>query len=91
MKKNHPLINPESKHYKMFDGRESIELMERLMTTEELMAWCKGNVYKYRLRIGNKDESQKEVTKIRGYEAYYRYLNDKLTSSLDDSVTKRNT
>ncbi len=76
--KVHPLLNPESTHYNMFDDKESIEILEAIMTTTELMAWCRGNVYKYRLRIGNKDNASKEVKKIQTYEAYYRYLKEKL-------------
>jgi len=73
----HPLLNPDSKHYNMFDGLESIEILEAVMTTEELMAWCRGNIYKYRLRLGNKDDVSKEVKKIQTYEAYYKYLEAK--------------
>ena len=74
----HPLLNPDSKHYNMFDGLESIEVLESVMTTIELMAWCRGNIYKYRLRLGNKDNVESEIKKIRTYEAYYKYLKDTL-------------
>jgi len=73
----HPLLNDASKHYSMFDGIEAIEVLEAIMTTEELMAWCRGNVYKYRLRIGSKDDVVKEAKKIETYEAYYKYLKEK--------------
>ena len=73
----HPLLNPDSNHYNMFDGLESIEILEAVMTTKELMAWCRGNIYKYRLRLGNKDDVSKEVKKIQTYEAYYKYLKAK--------------
>ncbi len=75
----HPLVNPESSgHYCMFDGVESITLMEKLMTTEELKAWCKGNIYKYRFRIGNKDSVESDSRKIKTYEDYYKYLLEKV-------------
>jgi len=73
----HPLLNPESKHYNMFDGKEAIEILEAIMTTTELMAWCRGNIYKYRLRLGSKDDVFKEVKKIQTYEAYYKFLEAK--------------
>ena len=72
----HPLLNPESKHYHMVDDVEAITRMEQMYSVEDLMAWAKINAMKYRLRIGNKDASEKEVTKLLGYEAYYTYLKD---------------
>ena len=73
----HPLLNASSTHYNMFDGLEAIEVLEAVMTTDELKAWCRGNIYKYRLRLGNKDDVSGEVKKIRTYEAYYKYLENK--------------
>lgn len=72
----HPLLNPDSPHYKMIDGVEAIERMEQMYSTEDLMAWAKITAMKYRLRIGNKDDVVKEATKIAGFEAYYKYLLD---------------
>jgi len=77
-KENHPLLNPESKHYSMVDGVEAITRMEQMYSIEELMVWAKLTAMKYRLRIGNKDDVAKEAVKIAGYEAYYRYLEAKL-------------
>ena len=73
----HPLLNDASKHYSMFDGVEAIERMEQMFTREELMAWAKCSVFKYRLRIGAKDAADKEVKKIQTYEAYYKFLKGK--------------
>ena len=70
----HPLLNPDSPHYEMVDGREAIEYMESLYTTIQLMDWAECSAMKYRLRIGKKDNSEKEVAKIKSFEAYYRYL-----------------
>lgn len=74
----HPLLNPDSKHYSMVDDVEAIERMEQMYTTEELMQWAKITAMKYRLRIGNKDDVLKEAKKIETYEAYYRYLHEKV-------------
>ena len=74
--KIHPLLNPDSPHYKMVDGVEAIERMEQMYSTEDLMGWAKISAMKYRLRIGNKDDVLKEAVKIAGYEAYYKYLED---------------
>lgn len=80
MKRIHPLINPDSTHYQMFDGDEAIEKLEKLMTIDELMGYAKGNVLKYRMRIGNKDRAEKDAVKIRDYEDYYAYLAKKLVN-----------
>lgn len=76
MKKNHPLLNPESTHYQMVDGVEAIERLEDMFSVDELMVWSKITAMKYRLRISNKDATDKEIVKIKGYEAYYKYLDD---------------
>ena len=73
MKDKHPLINSDSPHYKVVDV-EAIELMEKIFTVEELKAWAKITAMKYRLRIGKKDNIEKEVKKIKTYEKYYDYL-----------------
>ncbi len=73
----HPLINIKSTHYQMFDERDTIECLEQLMTVEELKGWAKGNVYKYRMRIGHKDAQYLELEKIKGYEEYFKYLDNR--------------
>lgn len=72
--KEHPLKNPDSKHYELWDGYESIEALEAIMTKEELIGWCKGNILKYRMRIGKKDDPRAEVRKIITYEKYLKHL-----------------
>jgi len=73
----HPLLNPDSKHYAMFDDVEAIARLEQMFSAEELMVWAKITSFKYRLRIGHKDDVFKELTKILGYEEYYGYLKGK--------------
>jgi len=77
-KEKHPLINANSPHYEMLGGVQSIELMEKMFTREELMAWAKLSAMKYRMRIGAKDHPKNEVEKIKSYEAYYLYLEAKV-------------
>ena len=77
MSVQHPLKNPDSKHYQMIDGIESIERIEQMYSVEDLMAWSKITAMKYRLRIGNKDEVNREARKIKTYEAYYKHLQQK--------------
>ena len=73
----HPLLNPNSKHYDQPDGREGIELLESMFTTEQLKSWALITAMKYRLRIGRKDDGEKELLKIKTYEDYYKYLSEK--------------
>ena len=74
----HPLLNPESQHYAMVDGVEAIQRMEQMYSEEELAIWAKITAMKYRLRIGNKDDAEKEAVKIRTYEAYFKYLYERI-------------
>ena len=76
---SHPLINENSKHYSMFDGREAIERLEQMFSVEELKAWAKISAFKYRLRVGHKGESTDwmlDIKKIKTFEDYYKYLED---------------
>ncbi len=73
----HPLLNPESTHYRMADGIEAIERLEQMFTDDELKVWAKITAMKYRLRIGSKDEPYKEMAKIKTFDDYYEYLDGK--------------
>lgn len=70
----HPLKNKSSKHYVLWKDLEVIELIEKVLTKEELIGACKFNILKYRLRVGNKDETGKELQKIKDYENYLKFL-----------------
>ena len=60
-------------------GKESIEVMEAVFTTEELMSWAKITAFKYRMRISRKlgESVEKEAKKIQTFEDYYKYLETK--------------
>jgi len=59
---NHP------SHYMLFaDGTESIDVIKKVLTTEEFIGFCKGNVLKYRLRAGKKDALQQDIDKAETY------------------------
>ena len=53
---------------------EPIKVMEKMFTKEELKGFIKGNILKYRLRMGHKDDTQKEMDKIRVYEQWLAKL-----------------
>lgn len=65
--------NKHDKHY-LESVVEPIKVMEKLFTKEELKGFIKGNILKYRLRMGHKDDIQKEMDKIRVYEQWLAKL-----------------
>lgn len=69
-------VDEYSKHDKHYLEAvvEPIKVMEKLFTKEELKGFIKGNILKYRLRMGHKDDIQKEMDKIRVYEQWLAKL-----------------
>lgn len=53
-------------HYNI-SNHQSIEVMQANMTHEEFIGHLKGNIIKYVLRMGRKDDVKKEAAKIRRY------------------------
>jgi hypothetical protein len=53
----HPLKDENSKHYEIYDGLESIDVIENQLTKEELIGFAKGNILKYQLRFGKKSNT----------------------------------
>ena len=66
-------VEKQDKHY-LEAVVEPIKVMEKLFTKEELKGFIKGNILKYRLRMGHKDDIQKEMDKIRVYEQWLAKL-----------------
>ena len=66
-------VGKHDKHY-LESVVEPIKVMEKLFTKEELKGFVKGNILKYRLRMGHKDDIQKEMDKIRVYEQWLAKL-----------------
>ena len=66
-------VEKHDKHY-LESVVEPINVMEKLFTKEELKGFIKGNILKYRLRMGHKDDIQKEMDKIRVYEQWLAKL-----------------
>ena len=60
-------------HYQLFPDMEVIEAIKKLLTPEELEGYIKGNVLKYRLRAGKKDNTEQDIKKAMRYE---EWLND---------------
>ena len=60
----------EATHYQTLT-QQPIEIMQRLMTKEQFLGFCHGNVVKYALRCGHKDDPVKEMEKVRQYADWY--------------------
>ncbi|OUO94782.1 DUF3310 domain-containing protein [Cloacibacillus sp. An23] len=60
----------DATHYQTL-AQQPIEIMQRLMTKEQFLGFCHGNVVKYALRCGHKDDPAKEMEKVRQYADWY--------------------
>lgn len=58
---------------------QPFELHRKLLTKEEYIGFLKGNILKYQMRMGGKDEVEKELSKIDTYRRELEYiLNEQL-------------
>lgn len=60
-----------STHYQV-GSKQPIEIMQEVMSPEEFQGFCRGNVIKYALRLGHKDDPVKEAGKIEQYAKWLR-------------------
>lgn len=60
-----PLNEDKNEHYQT--EHQPIEVMQANMTHDEFIGYLKGNITKYVLRMGRKDDVKKEAAKIRRY------------------------
>lgn len=58
-------------HYQLIDGVESIEIIARSLTQEQWKGFCLGNMLKYRIRAGKKDDLQQDIDKAKFYGELY--------------------
>jgi len=69
------MVNSPS-HYALFDDIEAIQVIASSMTKEMFKGYCFGNLLKYKLRAGGKDDIQQELKKADKYkELYEKYQN----------------
>jgi len=61
--------NPQ--HYQLIEGHESITIIARSMTQEQWKGFCLGNIIKYRLRAGKKDDMYDDIAKADFYKELY--------------------
>ena len=73
----------DAMHYQV--GRiQPIELMQDVMTPEQLKGFLRGNIMKYVLRLGYKDDELKEAEKIKAYASMLvDLLNGKTINPMD--------
>jgi hypothetical protein len=72
---SHPLFQADDvnqpSHYQIADGIEAIDIIEAVMEHFEFLTpmegYLLGNVLKYRLRAGDKDDLQKDIDKSNVY------------------------
>lgn len=65
----------ENKHHLIWDGKQSIDVMRHMLTREEFLGFLKGQVLKYQLRLGKKDDYKQDLKKI---DDYTKQLNKEL-------------
>lgn len=71
-------------HYNQYDI-EAIDMMERIWGTEQALIFCKLNAFKYRLRLGLKDDINQDFEKEQWYLRRMNELKEKLgNQELDD-------
>lgn len=84
----HPLINKDSSHYDQGEKPAILELEEQL-TIQEMIGFCKANIFKYNYRKEHKGQKESDDKKIETYENYLALLTemkDKIGSSLTVAI-----
>ena len=64
-------INSPS-HYMLFPDMEAIDVIQKALTPDEFIGFCKGNALKYRLRAGDKGPAEKCIAKANWYQQKLR-------------------
>ena len=57
----------QNKHHLIWGDTQSIEVIKTVLTPDEYIGFLKGNILKYQLRLGKKDDVKKELQKIQDY------------------------
>ena len=70
-KETKPDVINSPKHYSVFESVEAIQVIASSMTQEQFYGYCLGNILKYRLRAGGKDDVMQELGKADKYQELY--------------------
>ena len=75
---------PSPYHDKHYNGCiiEPILLMQQHLTKEQFEGFLLGNIIKYRVRAGHKDDAKKDIDKAMRYEQWLREFQEKGTITL---------
>ena len=75
---------PSPYHDKHYNGCiiEPILLMQKYLTKEQFEGFLLGNIIKYRVRAGHKDDAKKDIDKAMRYEQWLREFQEKGTLTL---------
>tara|TARA_R110000796_G_scaffold85580_5_gene185638 strand:- start:489 stop:749 length:261 start_codon:yes stop_codon:yes gene_type:complete len=68
-KKNDNVKSP--KHYEILGDFESITIIASTMTEDQWFGFCLGNIIKYRLRAGKKNDVLEDIAKSDFYKELY--------------------
>lgn len=60
--------NINATHYELWNGFEAIDIIKNILSKDEYIGYLKGNILKYQLRVGKKDNVEKEKEKIKDYQ-----------------------
>lgn len=66
--------NPTSKHYELWSEFEAIDVLKTVLSKDEYIGFLKGNILKYQLRAGKKDNIEKEMEKIKDYQTELNFI-----------------
>lgn len=77
-KENNSCKNEKSKHYEIWKDFEAIDVLKNCLTRAEFIGFLKGNILKYQLRLGKKDDVSKEIEKIKDYQNELNYISKEL-------------
>jgi hypothetical protein len=69
--------NPNAKHYELWEDYEAIDVIKTLLSKKEYLGHLKGNILKYQLRLGKKDNVDRELEKIKDYQNELNFLINK--------------
>lgn len=69
--------NKDAKHYELWEDYEAIDNIKNTLTKKEYLGYLKGNILKYQLRLGKKDNVDSEKQKIKDYQNELNFLINK--------------
>ena len=58
-------------HYQLLDDIEAIDVIARTLTKKQFYGYCLGNIMKYKLRAGAKDDTTQDLLKSEEYKKIY--------------------